>query len=357
MIKLYLVENWAILLITIAFIIVLKTSIFLKQKNRMYVLVSSVFLLSIIVFLEFNLCNTYNLKTLKLILTTVRYSATPFIMAMILFTLVRKVRWFVFVPAIVFALINIISIFTGIVFSYDDSLSLVRGPLGYLPYIAVGIYSVILVYKMFKHSNKQPSEIIPIVFMALSFLAGIILPFFIGKDYAKIFCSTIMIALFVYYIFSILQLTSKDALTGLLNRQAFYATIDKNMRYITGIVSIDMNGLKAINDKEGHKAGDEALETISLCFMNARKSKHSIYRIGGDEFVIVCMRSTEEEIKQLIEQIKKNLLETKYCCSFGYSYSSNGDKPISEMLDASDEMMYEDKAQYYQKLGINKYQK
>ncbi len=50
----------------------------------------------------------------------------------------------------------------------------------------------------------------------------------------------------MYYVFAIFQLTSKDALTGLLNRQAYKASVRENARTITAIVSIDMNGLKVI---------------------------------------------------------------------------------------------------------------
>ena len=65
------------------------------------------------------------------------------------------------------------------------------------------------------------------------------------------------------------------------------------------IVSIDMNGLKEINDKEGHAAGDKALETIAICFLSATTTKETVYRIGGDEFVILCRRVSEDEVKQL----------------------------------------------------------
>ena len=50
------------------------------------------------------------------------------------------------------------------------------------------------------------------------------------KEYSMILCSTIVVAFFVHYVFSILQLTKKDALTGLLNKHAYYATIDDMLK-------------------------------------------------------------------------------------------------------------------------------
>ena len=138
-----------------------------------------------------------------------------------------------------------------------------------------------------------------------------------GKAYAHIFCSIIAIALFVYYVFLILQLTTIDTLTGLLNRQAFYADIGRNPENITALLSLDMNGLKTINDTGGHAAGDDALVTLAVCFTRALKRGQSCYRVGGDEFVIVCRRASRSE------------------------------ESVDDLLQKSDEMMYADKAQYY----------
>ena len=160
-----------------------------------------------------------------------------------------------------------------------------------------------------------------------------------GKDYSKIFCTTIAIALFVYYVFSILQLTKKDALTGLFNRQAYYSFINTNSKDITAVISIDMNGLKTINDVEGHMAGDEALTTIANCFKKSTKVKQP------------CKKTSEEELIQLIDRIKKKVSETKYHCAIGYCYLPGINKDIEEMIKQSDKMMYEDKAKYYLQTG------
>ena len=348
MLKEYLLENWALILITVAFAIILKTTIFLERKrvNRMYVLIASVFILSVVVFLEFYLGDQGIYREERIVLMAVRYSATPFIMAMILYTLIRKSRWFVFVPAIVFAVVNFISVFTGIVFSIDDANTLQRGPLGYLPYIAVGLYSIFLVYTMFRNSTKQASEIIPILFMALAFVSGLVLPFVIGKEYSKIFCTTIIVALFVYYVFLILQLTSKDALTGLLNRQAYYAAVSENMKTITGIVSIDMNGLKPINDNEGHEAGDLLLKNGAILLQNVFVGDE-IYRAGGDEFMVLLTFTTEDNIVEKIAKTKK--LSRHYgnvSFAMGYCYQ-NDSGDITKALKTADEKMYEDKEKYY----------
>ena len=349
----YLLQNWGMILVLIAFIIMLQITVFLDRKTifRMYILIGSVFLLSLIVFVEFYLADIKQHNEARTVMMAIRYSATPILIGLILYTLVKKARLYVILPAFAFAIVNVVSIFTGIVFKINDAGELQRGVLGYLPYVAVGLYSVALIYVLIRQSNKQITEIVPIAFLAFALFSGIIFPFFLGKDYSKIFCTTIAIALFVYYVFSILQLTKKDALTGLFNRQAYYSFISTNSKDITAVISIDMNGLKTINDVEGHMAGDEALTTIANCFKKSAKVKQPIYRIGGDEFIILCKKTSEEELIQLIDRIKKKVSETKYHCAIGYCYLPGTNKDIEEMIKQSDKMMYEDKAKYYLQTG------
>ena len=349
--KEYIIQNWALVLVLIAFVIMLIITVFLDKKTirNLYILIGLIFLLSISVFFEFYLLDEDKYPELVKVLVCIRYSFTPFIISLILFALVKLKLWYILIPAIVLAIINFISIFTGIVFDIDDNGNLVRGALGYLPYIVVGVYSFLLIYILIKHSNKQVIEIIPIVFLAFAFATGLIFPFIFGKDYSKIFCTTIGIAVFLYYVFLILELTKKDALTGLLNRQAYYSTIENNYKDITSIVSIDMNGLKKINDTLGHAAGDEAIITISSCFFKVTKFKQYAFRIGGDEFVIICKKTTEEELMELITNLKNKVSETKYTISIGYSFSMDPNKNIKKMVKESDDMMYEDKAQFYSK--------
>ena len=357
MIRELIIHNWANCLVLLAFAILLKTTVFLDKRTilRLYALILTLFIFSMIVFLEFSLENMGELANVRLVLMAIRYSATPLIIAFIIYTLAKHVKWTVFIPAIILSILDGISIFTGIIFYLNSDGKLQRGPLGYLPYIMVGIYSTLLVCLLFKRSNKRPTEIFPIGFLCLAFASGLVLPFLLGKEYSQIFCVTITIALFVYYVFLILQLTEKDALTGLLNRQSFYASVSNDSKDINALVIIDMNGLKAINDLEGHLEGDKALETLAFCFMKASTARESVYRIGGDEFVIICRKVSENDVQKLIERIRGKVAETKYHCAIGYSFCSDGNRDIDEMLKESDAMMYKDKMDYYSKPENKKY--
>lgn len=356
MLKEFLLQNWSLILILTAFAIALRITVFMDKKmiGRLYFLIASVFLLSLVVFIEFEYAAHTGNRLLRGTLMAIRYSATPFIVSHIIYTLVKKQTWYIFIPSIVLALIDIVSIFTGVVFRIEADAGFTRGPLGYLPFVVAGLYCVALVYLLVKRSNKKWMEIIPIVFLSVALLSELVFPFLFGSDFSRIFCSTIAVALFVYYVFEILQQTKKDSLTGLLNRHAFQADSCENPEEITALISIDMNGLKAINDTAGHAAGDEALLTLALCFRRALKSRQFGYRVGGDEFVIICRKTPREEVTALIKRIENNVSETKYSCAIGYSYSADGTGSVEDMLRESDMMMYAVKERYYEerKTGV-----
>ena len=349
----YVVQNWALILVLLGFTASLISTVFLEKKTviRMYALIAETFILSILVFIEFYLADYSEYRFVRTVLIAIRYSATPILIAQIIFTIIKRQKWFVFIPAIVLTIIDFISIPTGIVFTIDETDTMVRGPLGLLPYIMVGFYCIFLLVLMIMHSSKQSTERVPIIFFCFAFFSGIILPFLIGKEYAQLFCTTIAISMFVYYVFLILQVTKKDPLTGLLNRQAYYADISNDPEEISALISIDMNGLKTINDTEGHKAGDVAISTIAGCFLRAAKRKQLVYRVGGDEFVVVCRKVSEEEVIALTKRIHQQVDATKYSCSVGYSYSHDGKKSIDELLSESDANMYAEKQQYYKESG------
>lgn len=347
--KEYLLQNWILILILGAFVVIILITSFFSKKTviRLSILLISIFILSITVFMEFSVSEIANNPVARRIFIGIRYSATPFILALLIYVLIKHQRSFVFIPAGMLLVVDIISIFTGIVFKVDADNNFSRGPLGFLPYAVCGLYMVFLIYILIKHSNKRAIEITPIVFLAFALSSGLIFPFVMGPDFSKIFCSIIITALFIYYVFSILQLAKKDSLTGLLNRQAYFVETRRSFKDITAIVSLDMNGLKKINDTYGHRAGDEALITLALCFARACKAKQSVYRMGGDEFIIVCRKTSKGEVNALIDRINKYVAETDYTCSIGYSYHEEGTIKLEDLLRESDEKMYSNKSDFY----------
>ena len=116
--------------------------------------------------------------------------------------------------------------------------------------------------------------------------------------------------------------SNTDELSKCLNRHAYEADIQKldlNSEWV--YISLDLNGLKQTNDKMGHSAGDELICTVSSCMKFAFASYGKIYRIGGDEFVVLLTQSVSDlqHILKVFDSTISNW-HGKYSNSMSVSY-------------------------------------
>lgn len=101
-----------------------------------------------------------------------------------------------------------------------------------------------------------------------------------------------------------------DPLTGLGNRRAFYAALDGEVdraaryRHPLSVVVIDLDGLKTLNDQEGHEAGDNALQRIATALQQSIRTVDAAFRIGGDEFVLLLPETPAERVPDIINRLR-----------------------------------------------------
>ncbi len=143
-----------------------------------------------------------------------------------------------------------------------------------------------------------------------------------------------------------------DNLTGLRNRHSYslkIAELEENPPSSLGVIYVDINGLKAINDKYGHKQGDVYIKNLS-CFLDALYGPCA-HRIGGDEFVMVCPDETypcfEGKLGKLMAFIHKDNLP---CAAVGHSWRE-GNCNVIHQIEESDHMMYRIKEGQYDQFG------
>ena len=158
----------------------------------------------------------------------------------------------------------------------------------------------------------------------------------------------------------------KDALTHVKNKAAYEEKRDLLIRDIRdakaefGIVMADINSLKVINDKYGHEKGDEYI--IGACMLISTIYKHSpVYRIGGDEFVVVIQTSDYEDREELLEKAKEAFERTandtskdpwnRYSAAVGMSIWSPGDD-FDTVFRRADKAMYDEKSRIKAHLKI-----
>ncbi len=149
------------------------------------------------------------------------------------------------------------------------------------------------------------------------------------------------------------MLSMTDLLTGVYNRNAMNHHIDMlissenaAVRNV-GIVFADLNGLKYVNDHDGHFAGDMLLKnaavTLQRCFAG-----YEVYRAGGDEFMIIIPDLSETELSCLVERLH-DLASKPDCVSFAVGYCLDTADHIQESIRLADERMYADKKAFYEK--------
>ena len=150
------------------------------------------------------------------------------------------------------------------------------------------------------------------------------------------------------------QKARRDDLTGIKNKNAYGEFERKLNEQIAsgeveefGIAICDVNGLKTVNDTQGHKAGDDYIRTASKLVCDT--FKHSpVFRVGGDEFVVILKGSDfearEELEKQFMEIAKRNAEDHKVVVACGIAvFDKMHDKNVSAVFERADALMYKNK--------------
>ena len=348
----YFQEHWAMLVLLLGMGIVLYSDIYLERRmiHRIFSANIMMFIYSITCYAETYLGNQTEYTVFRPILSAFNYSLIVFIIVMIVMILFPNQKLYLFFPAVMNAVLCFISVPTGIVFTISEDNHFFRGTLGYLTYFISGLYLLYLIYNLFRHSKVQKEDFILILYISLTSILCLVFPLFEVDTTSHWFNMTIAVNVMLYYVFLLQKFTKHDPLTNLLNRQSYYSDAERYSNHITAVVAMDMNGLKEINDNEGHKAGDTALQALADCFWKAANHGQRIYRIGGDEFTILCIGILENDVLSLIERIRQEVAKTAYTCSIGYAMKTEG-STIDTLYQTADSMLYEDKKKFYESMG------
>ena len=339
----FFIQNYVLLIMLVGITILTFFDVFLDRSKikRLRLMLVLLFVLTVFDHLEIytsTLAPSQNVIMFRTLLSALCYSLRPVIVMMLVFITYRKASLLITIPAIVNVIAAFSAFFTNIVFTILPTNVYSRGPLGFTPYVVSLLYVAGLFLVSFRVLAKRSFEEGAIT-MLLALTASIA-ALLTALEYKVDINLTYGAEILLYYLYVYGQYTRRDALTGLLNRQSFYSDIEKRSGSITGVISIDMNELKWLNDNLGHSAGDKALKAVSAAFMRSAAAKERIYRIGGDEFVTLCRGRTAGEMEQLVADMRSAVSETGYSCAFGLST----DGSIKEMIKEADALMYEDKA-------------
>lgn len=163
----------------------------------------------------------------------------------------------------------------------------------------------------------------------------------------------------------LIHISMTDELTGLYNRRCYDADIEmykeKEIDKDFVIFSVDVNGLKQVNDTKGHAAGDELLIAAAECLSAAIGPVGKVYRTGGDEFLGIAIASAPEDIVARINQLSAawhGPRVEKVSLSVGYaSHSQYPEADFHGLEVIADQMMYQEKQNYYRTPGVDRRRK
>ncbi|HKL59207.1 MAG TPA: HD domain-containing phosphohydrolase, partial [Sphaerochaeta sp.] len=149
----------------------------------------------------------------------------------------------------------------------------------------------------------------------------------------------------------ILQLSYRDALTGLYNRRYYEQikkTVDTEPYYPLTLVLGDVNGLKLTNDAFGHDAGDQLLKKVSAVFRKTCREGDIITRLGGDEFILLLPRTDALNAKIIVNRLNDALFAEeirglRVSVSFGYSVKNADPVSFDETFKLAEDSMYIEK--------------
>src|SRR5581483_6940449 len=146
-----------------------------------------------------------------------------------------------------------------------------------------------------------------------------------------------------------------DALTGILNRRGFMDAAERELarasRYDRPFVLayVDVRGLKAVNDTEGHLVGDELIKTVAGLMKESARADDVVGRIGGDEFALLLAEQTAEGAQPVVRRIRARVDERRAAMeirepwelTIGIAAFPSDGTTLEELLGRADRRLYE----------------
>ena len=271
------------------------------------------------------------------------YALRPLVALFVYYIVMRrstKLHLLIWLPEIINVLVAFSALFVPLAFSYNDHNHYVRGPLGYTTHLTSLLYVImIIIATMKKFREKDFSEFMLLGALALVMVSAVLLDMMLRM---WLTVPAISVGLSFYYLYFHSQAQMRDSLTNAYSRKRFYMDAEKYRNDINGLIGFDLNDLKLLNDTQGHAVGDKALVTMSDIIQVHFPGRSKLYSTGGDEFVVLCRKTSAEAAERFIDDVKNAMSVTPFRCAAGLAYNhKNAD--IDTLYKAADEQMYKDK--------------
>lgn len=348
-IKLYFQWHIILLVFLILSVVILLTDLGIKKKAKILLatIVGIIFLLTIVHTVERYVCEeTNDYPDFRFFLTVIKYIGPQLILFLLICSILNKKKIEILLLSILVIETILLSTsqVTHLVYYVASDNTFTRSYLAYLPFILSLFYLVFFITVIIMKLKTEKFELIFLFASAL--LCGVI-TILEALDIIQNQLNTALGSAILFYEIYLFYVNSKkDFLTGLLNRHSFVRDLNNYDDKLSALISMDLNGLKQINDTEGHQAGDIAIISSAKAFTDVKDFKIKVYRVGGDEFNAIVFNANEDGVKKVIEKMRENITKAGYSASFGYQMN---DKKygVDELIKLADAFMYEEKKDYY----------
>lgn len=339
-------ENYVAVELAVFLILFIATNNnFSKRTNRLFMISACCVLILIVEEAwEAQLALAPTLSPLRVYLSALGYILRPMIPYLLCLTSKRLTRTsftLLTIPVVFNVLVAFSSLFCKISFGYTADNQFVRGPLGYTPFWVAGLYvCIILVHTMYDCRKGGFTEALIVSAIVLVAMLSTILESMFHIQFIQI--PSMATSIVFYYLFLHSNQNYRDVLTGALTRRRFYLDADRYRSSLSAIISLDINDMKFLNDQYGHVRGDQALVDVCNTIKRHMGMHSSLYRTGGDEFMILCYKMDPQAVQELVDKVHRDLEKTEYRCAMGYALCSPKDN-FDAQCQISDNAMYEDK--------------
>ncbi len=288
-------------------------------------------------------------------------------------------RWYKALIAVIAAnaVFQVAASFNGWMIIIDGENRYTHGPLYWLyilvylliiAIVAVEFRSYAVAYRRQNRASLYSALLLVIVGIAIQELLG-------GEFRTAYVAITMGVALMLIHYAEFYHMTADDrikqqqselmtdALSGVYSRHAYVKAVEafKSSTALpenTTVFSIDINGLKAVNDTEGHDAGDVLIVGAARCIQSVFADSGPCFRTGGDEFIVLGQMTQEEAENALLRLADETAQwsadkQIKLSLSAGYARGiEHKGFTIEELIKKADQAMYTAKTNYYKQNGL-----
>lgn len=320
-----------------------------RLTKRFYPVVVLLFCLIIIDNIDYYCIDSCNIGVFHKAIAMLGYDTRLFIMASLLDIVIERISVeksnLIYIPAFLNTIIILPCLWSDIVFSYEPvTCNVIRGQLAFVPHIISAVYVLILLILGIRNMLLNKAQEGVLLFICSVLCVGGV---YVEMQYQLrgVLVGVIAFNMVFYYMYLHIEHFKYDTLTGALNKESFYADIEKfSKHYITALLSIDMNDLKVINDTKGHLAGDKALKKTAYVINKNLGLGCFLYRVGGDEFAVICTKINYKMVKDMVTKITVELTKADTICAIG-SAEWQSNMNFEEVYRLADENMYKNKTE------------